>query len=289
LISEIIEVLPDKSINTLLINAVKQELGNIHELQNRKVYEEYFVESEEGLPTGNSLSPLLANVYLSKFDQRMIHENIKMIRYADDFIIMCQNKADALAAFKTAQEELEGKLGLKIYPLEDSQSGSEKVSRVVDPRQQPFSFLSVRFDGVKFWVNDKKFKNVIDKLKAISSRGQLKKDYPKEEIGLFQALIKVKNLLDGWIAAYYFINIENQVLELDKYVNVQLRLLFADFNFDLSQKNLARISYKNKSNEVWALSDNQRKLSGVALCTKTLVDIRKGVMSIQQRIKLELQ
>jgi len=190
--------------------------------------------------------------------------------------------------FKIAQEELEGKLGLKIYPLESTQNSDEKASRVVDPRQQPFSFLSIRFDGIKFWVNDKKFKSVIDKLKAVSSREQLKKDYPREEVGLFQALIKVKNLLDGWIAAYYFINIENQVSELDKHVNVHLRLLFADFNFDLSQKNLARISYKNKSNEVWALSDNQRKLSGVALCSKTLIDIRKGVMSIQERIKLEL-
>src|SRR5690606_8460599 len=115
--------------------------------RDQKIYDDIFFSAEEGIPQGNALSPLLANIFLADFDQRMIKEKIKMIRYADDFIIMCKTRAEAEKAYSIAVDELETKLGLKLYPLKEKAEPDEKISRILKPAEHQFNFLSVKFDG----------------------------------------------------------------------------------------------------------------------------------------------
>ena len=280
LIKLIQESLPDTSINHLLSGAINQELGNINELKDKKVFEQYFESSEQGIPQGNALSPLLANIYLSCFDQRMLKEGFRLIRYADDFIVMCKTHAEAKRAYDVAIEELEVNLQLKLHPLE-----IQGKTRIVDPRQHEFIFLSVRFDGIYFRINPKKVKMLFEKIQCLASRECRQSLYPGEQIGLLQALTKLKNLTEGWIAAYYFLDCDKQISEVDKHINIILVQMFEDFGIMLKRSDLEEISLIGHRRKRKGLSQKQRKAVGVPLCVDILEKTRKDVEPIATRIR----
>jgi RNA-directed DNA polymerase len=91
----------------------------------------------------------------------MSEAGFKLIRYADDFIVVCKSKEDAYKAYQFAIDELENKLGLNLHPLGDSNK-----TRIVDPRQSEFSFLSIKFDGEKYTIYPKKVKEFYEKIKC---------------------------------------------------------------------------------------------------------------------------
>lgn len=95
-----------------------------------------------GTPQGGVISPLLANVYLHAFDREMAAANARLggvvlVRYADDFVVMCRTPGQAEAALNTAREILAG-LGLELHPGK---------TRVVDLREgrEGFDFLGCHF------------------------------------------------------------------------------------------------------------------------------------------------
>ena len=59
-----------------------------------------------GLPQGCPISPMLANLYLDKFDERMEKEGFKLVRFADDFLILCKSKPKAQAALQLSESAL---------------------------------------------------------------------------------------------------------------------------------------------------------------------------------------
>jgi group II intron reverse transcriptase/maturase len=70
--------------------------------------------SDVGSPQGGVISPMIANVYLDAFDQFMKERGHRIIRYADDILILCSSRKAALNAQKQASEYLEEELLLKI-------------------------------------------------------------------------------------------------------------------------------------------------------------------------------
>ncbi|MDX2129647.1 MAG: CRISPR-associated endonuclease Cas1 [Chloroherpetonaceae bacterium] len=68
-----------------------------------------------GLPQGAPISPLLANLYLDKLDKRLEAENFKIIRYADDFLVLCKSKPQAEEALKLTESVL-AELKLNLHP-----------------------------------------------------------------------------------------------------------------------------------------------------------------------------
>ena len=69
-----------------------------------------------GTPQGGPLSPLLANIYLHSFDEKVSARGFGLVRYADDFVIFARSKSEAEAALQLCSEVLEGELGLKLHP-----------------------------------------------------------------------------------------------------------------------------------------------------------------------------
>jgi len=69
-----------------------------------------------GTPQGGPLSPLLANVYLHHFDERMVQAGYGLVRYADDFVIFAKSEGEAATALALARQVLEGELGLVLHP-----------------------------------------------------------------------------------------------------------------------------------------------------------------------------
>jgi len=70
---------------------------------------------EAGSPQGAVVSPLLSNVYLNPLDQLMARRGFEMIRYADDFVVLCRNETEAQQALKAVQEWT-AQAGLQLHP-----------------------------------------------------------------------------------------------------------------------------------------------------------------------------
>lgn len=92
---------------------------------------------EAGTPQGGVISPLLANLHLDPLDQEMAGEGFEMVRYADDMVVLCRSREEALAALSRLQDWMEG-AGLALHP---------EKTRVVDmePAGSHFDFLGYRF------------------------------------------------------------------------------------------------------------------------------------------------
>jgi RNA-directed DNA polymerase len=92
---------------------------------------------EEGTPQGGVISPLLANIYLNPLDWLMAASGFEMVRYADDMVVMCRSREEAVAALSVLKEWMEG-AGLTLHP---------DKTRTVDMTEagSHFDFLGYRF------------------------------------------------------------------------------------------------------------------------------------------------
>ena len=70
--------------------------------------------TREGSPQGGPLSPLLANIYLNEFDQEMARRGVKVVRYADDIVVVTKSKRAAEHMLESCRKFLEGKLKLTM-------------------------------------------------------------------------------------------------------------------------------------------------------------------------------
>lgn len=70
---------------------------------------------ERGIPQGSVVSPILANVYLDDFDEALQASRFKLVRFADDFVVMGRSRAQAEQAQETVSKLLDG-MGLELHP-----------------------------------------------------------------------------------------------------------------------------------------------------------------------------
>lgn len=94
-------------------------------------------EPEMGTPQGAVISPLLSNIYLDPLDHLMEESGIEMVRYADDFVLLCKSGSEAERALRLVTEwTIEA--GLKLHP---------EKTRIVDVREPGgFDFLGYHFE-----------------------------------------------------------------------------------------------------------------------------------------------
>ena len=98
-------------------------------------------ETDRGLPTGAVLSPLLANLFLDEFDETIAAGGGRLLRYADDFLILFRDRNQAETILNLAQEAAAAvKLQL-----------NERKTRLVDLRE-PFRFLGFEFSCTEEWT-----------------------------------------------------------------------------------------------------------------------------------------
>ena len=117
-----------------------------------------------GTPQGAVISPLLANLYLHPLDLLMEESGRRMVRYADDFVILCRTEEEALAALRQVAAWVAAN-GLTLYP---------DKTRVADSRQpgQGFDFLGYRFEAGRRLVRKKSLKALKDKVRSMTSRSR---------------------------------------------------------------------------------------------------------------------
>ena len=88
-----------------------------------------------GILQGSPLSPLLANIYLHPFDKAMTRAGIRMVRYADDLLLLCRSESRARHAHQYAQRRL-ATLKLELNPkktqITDFDTGIEFLGHIFD-------------------------------------------------------------------------------------------------------------------------------------------------------------
>jgi RNA-directed DNA polymerase len=118
-------------------------------------------EPEAGTPQGAVISPLLANVYLHPVDGAMERAGYRMIRYADDFVIMCRSKEEAERAREAVQRLIEAR-GLSLH---------EGKTQVVDATMPGgFDFLGYHFERTMRWPRKKSLKKFKDTIRQKTKR-----------------------------------------------------------------------------------------------------------------------
>lgn len=261
LLAKVFIELPDSSINSLIEESLEQSVEGLDKYSQDLHY--YFSESLDGIPQGNPLSPLLANIYLSEFDQRMIRENICLVRYADDFIVLCKSAKEAENALAIAKEELETNLGLELHPLPSPSYLRGSKTRIIDPFYHEFSFLSIRFDGKNVWVSEKKVKDLLEKIDNITDIDKFTND--KDFQGLITVIKRLKNLLEGWLSSFKFVDVDREFNEIDNFINHKLLQVFIKLDFKIKSTATVDVRLKNRK-VVQGFSKIQRNNTGVLSC-----------------------
>jgi RNA-directed DNA polymerase len=161
--------------------------------------------TEQGTPQGAVISPLLANIYLNPLDHLMAKAGKEMVRYADDFVILCASQTEAQEVMEQLQSWV-AKAGLVLHPTK---------TRIVNARQKGgFDFLGYHFERGQRWPRKKS----LDKLKETirQKTGRLRSGSMRDIIG------EVNRTLRGWFG--YFKHSNRWTFEpLDKWVRGRLR------------------------------------------------------------------
>jgi len=115
-----------------------------------------------GTPQGAVVSPLLANIYLHPLDRQMKQQGYRMVRYADDFVVLCRTAQQAQAALEEVKSWV-AQNGLRL-------NGDK--THVGDCRQagQGFEFLGYRFEAGQRWVRPKSFKALRERIRVKTRR-----------------------------------------------------------------------------------------------------------------------
>jgi RNA-directed DNA polymerase len=115
---------------------------------------------EMGSPQGAVISPLLSNIYLNPLDHLMAQEGFEMVRYADDFVILCRSPEEATQALAAVQEWTAA-AGLTLHPAK---------TRIVNATEEGFEFLGYRFENGKRYPRAKSLDKLKDTIRAKTKR-----------------------------------------------------------------------------------------------------------------------
>lgn len=161
-----------------------------------------------GTPQGAVISPLLANIYLHPLDEHMTQRGYAMVRYADDFVILCQT---AEAAGKALEE-------IKAWVAENELSLHPDKTHIGDCRVtgQGFEFLGYRFEAGKRTVRKKSLESLKDKVRTLTRRTR--------GDSLERVIADLNPMLRGWYG--YFKHAQGWIFQrMDGMIRRRLRAL----------------------------------------------------------------
>jgi RNA-directed DNA polymerase len=159
---------------------------------------------ETGTPQGAVISPLLANIYLNPLDHRMAEAGFAMIRYADDFVVLCRTREEADRALALVQRWVEDN-GLTLHPTK---------TKIVDARTEGFAFLGYEFRGRLRLPRKKSLDKVKEAIRAKTRRTN------GHSLGMI--LMRLNATLHGWFR-YFRHCLWNVYTDLDRWIRGRLR------------------------------------------------------------------
>lgn len=160
---------------------------------------------ERGSPQGAVISPLLSNIYLDPLDKLMAERGFEMVRYADDFVLLCRTAEEAEAAL-TLVREWTDRNGLTLHP---------DKTRIVNVSSETFDFLGYTF-GPPYgkWPRETSINKLKDTIRRTTRRCN--------GDSLEEVILRVNRTLRGWFE--YFKHSKWYIFDrLDRWIRMRIR------------------------------------------------------------------
>jgi RNA-directed DNA polymerase len=163
--------------------------------------------TETGTPQGAVVSPLLANIYLNPLDHLMARAGKEMVRYADDFVVLCESEQEAEEVLEMLRRWVAA-AGLTLHPTK---------TRIVDASQKGgFDFLGYHFERGYRWPRAKS----IDKFRE-RIREKTRRLNPRPMRGMVE---DINRTLQGWFG-YFRHSVKYVFKQQDQWVRQRLRTI----------------------------------------------------------------
>ena len=202
-----------------LVNILRRDVKDERVIQMIKRYLKSGVmengvicKTEEGSPQGGPLSPLLANIYLNEFDWEMNRRGVKLVRYADDIVVLAKSERAAERLLESCRKYLEGRLKLKMN------TEKSKVTSIF--AQKKFKFLGFCLgrngSGTYIRVHRKSLAKAKEKLKLLTKRNRGR--------NVRRVMQEVKEFIRGWIGYFRAADMKRTLMSWDKWMRRRFRM-----------------------------------------------------------------
>lgn len=159
-----------------------------------------------GVPQGAVLSPVLSNLYLNPLDHAVDAAGYEMVRYADDFVVLCRTQSEAEAALQMITQWVES-AGLTLHPTK---------TKIVDSRTESFAFLGYSFRGDKIYPRRESLAKMKTRITELTVRTR--------SDSIESIAVQLSRTLRGWFN--YFRHCRRTIyLDLDAKIRSRLRRL----------------------------------------------------------------
>jgi RNA-directed DNA polymerase len=159
----------------------------------------------EGTPQGGVVSPLLANIYLDELDWELARAGLQMVRYADDFVVLCRTEEEACGALERIRRWMD-QAQLRLHP---------EKTKVVDATQRGgFDFLGYHFERGQKWPRKKSLNRLREKLREHTRRNNGQ--------SLDSIIGRINPILRGWYNYFRFSKL-NALQSVDGWIRGRLR------------------------------------------------------------------
>lgn len=180
-------------------------------LQAGVVVAHKFESSSTGVPQGGPLSPLLSNIMLNELDRELETRGRRLVRYADDMIILCKSQRSAERTMENLVRFIEKKLLLKVNREKST------VAYITKVKFLGYSFYKMKGEG-RLRIHEKSVAKMRSKIKELTSRSN-GWGYEKRKEAL-------KQFITGWVNYFKLADMKSLLLETDEWYRRRLRMVF---------------------------------------------------------------
>lgn len=199
--------------------------------------------SEEGVPQGGPLSPILSNIMLNEMDKELESREHKFVRYADDLLILCRSKRSAERTMGSMIHFIEDKLFLKVNRDKSQSAHIRKVKFL------GYSFHKSKGEG-RLRIHRKSVAKMKAKIKELTSRSNGWGNARRKEA--------LRQYITGWVNYFKLADMKNLLLKIDEWYRRGIRMVIWKQwkRIRTGVKNLIKLGVKKSKAWEWA---NTRK------------------------------
>lgn len=202
--SKLIEVLSRKIKDGRVISL-------IHKYLNAGVVVKHkFEPSQQGVPQGGPLSPLLSNIMLNELDRELEDRGHKFVRYADDMVILCRSIRSAQRILEGITRFIESKLFLRVN------REKSKVCHIREVKFLGYSFYKTKGEG-RLRIHPKSVQKMKAKIKKLTCRSNGWGNERRKEA--------LRQYITGWVQYFTLADMKNLLIRTDEWYRRRLRMV----------------------------------------------------------------